>query len=337
MSSWLGAYMTSFISLNAIISTVMKNVIDFLMSHFFKTEAVETIALFDDGDILDLVTMPRGCDRFLNYYDTAELEEHVLNYVVKRGPNSGSTIKEVFIRKNLNDLIFDFDLSDYFVHKVQLYDKIKDPHHLIGQLFLRVNSHFNPLCSKKVVVPQFFTSEFENGYTFVSKHLKEELDMTIIEWLRLQDYRLPPSTDKLLPGQIHPGLGVGHEVEEMIMSFVVAKNRDGMLNTPEHWYNAYLYYTSSHFHFLNPAFEGFFRSINESVRKDIEKRRLCNVAWAIAQGKLMHRPTNTIVKWVSLEQVFPISKKLRAYFNAEYTNLVMKNYHPKDFYIEWGE
>ena len=34
-----------------------------------------------------------------------------------------------------------------------------------------------------------------------------------------------------------------------------------------------MYYTSCHFHFLNPAFEGFFRSINESIRKDIEKYR----------------------------------------------------------------
>ena len=162
--------------------------------------------------------------------------------------------------------------------------------------------------------------------------------MTIIEWLRLQDYRLQPKRNQMiLPNQIHPGLGIGHEIEEAILHFIAKKGRDGLLNTPEYWYNAYLYYTTTCFHFLNPVFEGYFRSITESVRKDLETHRLPKVAWAIAQGKLFHRPTGTKVIWTAQEQIAPISSRLRAYFGRKYFDMVMKNYHPKDYYIQWDD
>lgn len=170
----------------------------------------------------------------------------------------------------------------------------------------------------------------------INKLGRNELDMTIIDWLRLQDYRLQASS-MILPNQIHPGLGIGHEIEEVLMYMIRRKKRDGAFNTPEHWYNAYMYYNYCHFHFLNPAFEGIFRSINESIRKDIETKKLTKVAWAVTQGKLYHRLTGLPFKWVMTEQVCPMSRRMKKYFDNDYTNIVMRNYHPKDYYIKWDD
>lgn len=220
-----------------------------------------------------------------------------------------------------------------------MYNEKKDLSHLIAQLFIRVNGRFNVRNAKKVAVPRYLEKAMEQGTSFMINKLgATDLDLTIIDWLRLQDYRIDTRRKKeILPGQIRAGLGIGHEIEELMLSMVAKKGRDGMLNTPEHWHNAYLYYTSTQFHFLNPVFEGFFRSINESVRKEIETHHLTSVAWAISNGKLYHRPTDERITWVTPEQVCPVSRRLKAYFNSDYADLVMRNYHPKDYYIKWDD
>ncbi|EAL52197.2 hypothetical protein EHI8A_057830 [Entamoeba histolytica HM-1:IMSS-B] len=318
----------------------LNDLLRWLFGEMIQNECIENnIEIFDDEDILDLDCIPRGSEKFLNQYDQDELADKMLKYKVKYGPNSGSSIKEVLERKGINNLKIEFDTSDYYVHKAQLFNEKKDSNHLIGQLFLRVNNKFNIVNCKRVVMPNFFENAFKEGVYFMEQKLsKTELNLTIIEWLRLQDYRIEPKDGTLmLPGQIHPGLGIGHEIEEMLMDFISRKGRDGPLNTPEHWYNAYLYYMRSHFHFLNPAFEGLFRSINASIKKDIEEHRLTGVAWAIAQGKLYHRPTKEQIIWVALEQVYPLSRRMKNYFGQEYTEIVMRNYHPKDYFIDWDD
>ena len=82
--------------------------------------------------------------------------------------------------------------------------------------------------------------------------MKNEFNFTIVEWLRLQDYRIEANEGTLLlPGQFHPGLKIGHEVEEMMLDFVYKRKKDGLMNYPDHWYNAYMYFVYSNFHFLN--------------------------------------------------------------------------------------
>ncbi|KAL7715339.1 Uncharacterized protein QTN25_007262 [Entamoeba marina] len=327
-----------------LIQTIFTKICQFISNFLFGTmlhaESIDNnIIIFDDEDILDLNNRQRGSDKFLNYIDHDQFVKTILKYKVQRGPNANYTVEEILKSKDLNDLIFDFDTSDYFVHKLNVYNIQKDPNHLICQLFLRVSGRFNVFSAKKILVEDYIKDSIKSGNEFVTKTLgKIDLDLTIIDWLRLQDYRRQPSKNNMiLPNQIHPGLGIGHEIEEFLLHIVEKKGRDGLMNTPEHWYNAYIYYTSSSFHFLNPAFEGFFRSVNESVRKDIQKYHLATVAWAIAQGKLYHIPTSTPVKWVTQEQICPVSKRMKAYFGKEYIDIVMRNYHPKDYFIKWDD
>ncbi|ELP91917.1 hypothetical protein EIN_399470 [Entamoeba invadens IP1] len=323
-----------------IFSFICQKISNLIFGSMLQADAIDsTIMIFDDEDILDINNVPKNLNKFLNYMDHNELVNQILKYKVKKGHNAGYTIQQILTSKSLDKVIFDFDTSDYYVHKMYVFNEQKDSKNLLCQLFLHVNGKFNVFNSKKIIAAGYLQPSMDEGTEFMKKKLgKTELDLTVIDWLRLQDYRIRPQKGALvLPGQIHPGLGIGHEIDEMLMEFVKQKGRDGIMNTPEHWHNAFMYYSSSHFHFLNPAFEGFFRSINESVRKDIEKYRLSSVAWAIAQGKLRYRVTGEQIKWINLEQVCPLSKKMINYFSEEYQSIVMRYYHPKDYYIDWDE
>lgn len=81
----------------------------------------EIIVFDDDDDFYSLDFFQKGCDKFLNIYETKELEQDILNYRVKLGRNMGKTIKQILQKKGFENLVFTFDLSDYYVHKVCFY------------------------------------------------------------------------------------------------------------------------------------------------------------------------------------------------------------------------
>jgi len=119
---------------------------------------------------------------------------------------------------------------------------------------------------------------------------KKTFSVTIIDWLRLQDPR-GSFTKPQLPGQIKPGLGMARDIECLLFFLAQKHKRDGIMNSPEHWYNAYLYSIANYkFMFLNPAYEGWFRLLTASLTKEIGEKGLSAVAWAIAKGMLVYTP-----------------------------------------------
>ena len=300
----------------------------------------DDIIIFDDESILDMNMFPKDSNLFLNYIDHEEFNERILKYRIKNGIHMGFSIEELLENKGFKNLLFDYDTSDNFVHKLHVFNDEMDSKHLLCQLFVRVDGTYNANKAKRTHIPLHKGESFAKAHDrMLTKLGFFELDFLNIVWLRLQDYSISSSKERLkLPGQNYPGLGIGREIEEMLISFVTEKQRDGVYNTPEFWHNAYLYFISSEFHFLNPAFEGFFRSICQAVANDLKKRGLSKVAWAIAQGKVIHAPTGESVKWTSMEQVYPISKRMKKYFESMmYANIVRENYHPEEYYIQWDD
>jgi len=102
----------------------------------------------------------------------------------------------------------------------------------------------------------------KKGKDCITKLLgKKPLSLTIIDWLRLQDPR-GNFTKPQLPGQIKPGLGMARDVECLLYFIAQRHKRDGLMNSPEHWYNAYLYSVADYkFMFLNPAYEGMLQCL----------------------------------------------------------------------------
>ena len=282
------------------------------------------------------------------------------------------------------------------------------PQNLLVQFFVRRDTSFSVMETKSFTttesgVPAYYANAFNEGI----KHLRgyfgqKRLQMLVIEWLRLQNPRQSFGERMPLPGQMHPGLGIGSEIDSVLVGLATDSHRDGILNLPEHWYNAYLYTKSSKpYKFMNPAFQGFFQSICDALEDDIRTRGLPTVAWAIFRGLLRCRPvradasfvppfiTNTFaafvndsaskpagtaaaavpaaaaaspsssssaaaaaaehkttaaatadeaIKWVSQEQVCPLSWQMSYYFaSPSYSNVVRRYYHPEAFYILWDD
>ena len=278
------------------------------------------------------------------------------------------------------------------------------PHNLMVQFFVRRDTSFSVMETKSFTsaesgVPAYYADAFNEGL----KHLRgyfgqKRLQMLVIEWLRLQNPRQSFGERMPLPGQIHPGLGIGTEIDSVLIDLATSSHRDGILNLPEHWYNAYLYTRSRRpYKFLNPAFQGYFQSICDALEDDVRTRGLPAVAWAIFRGLLRCRPitsdtsfvpsflTNTFaafaaetqrdkdkhdkdklqqaaggqaaaaaegagdgaaaaaagdhpIKWVSQEQVCPLTWQMSYYFGSpSYSSVVRKYYHPEAFYILWDD
>ncbi|KAK2962481.1 hypothetical protein BLNAU_2724 [Blattamonas nauphoetae] len=92
---------------------------------------------------------------------------------------------------------------------------------------------------------------------------------------------LAPATYPPLPGQRHPGLGIGRTFLPFIKAQNERKKRDLIISKPEFFHNAILY---DEFHFLLPQAESWFLFLFWGVIKAIRGRGLSAVSYAIHLG-----------------------------------------------------
>ena len=65
----------------------------------------------------------------------------------------------------------------------------------------------------------------------------ETLHVLAILWVALQNPRAPFTPERpRLPGQDHPGLGVGRRLYEVLRGWAGAFGKDALLNVPEHYH-----------------------------------------------------------------------------------------------------
>ncbi|KAA6384801.1 MAG: hypothetical protein EZS28_019674, partial [Streblomastix strix] len=94
-----------------------------------------------------------------------------------------------------------------------------------------------------------------------------------------------PNKRARLPGQLYPGLGVGHQISLMLGQMASDLNCDCIINMPEHFHNAYIYKT--YFRFINPMFEAFFQTLLSDLLPDIRKYGLATVAYCVSMGLVL--------------------------------------------------
>jgi len=314
--------------------------------------------------------------RFLDDYSESDIRGFFSEFKIKDGPNKGKNFETLFAELGFKDLKFSIDVSDEFVHRIHLYNGKKTGENLLAQLFIRRETAFSILDTKtfdavKCGVPDFYAEGFKVGLSYLRKYFAPSapssglslsgqkknqhiVQMIAIEWLRFQDPSKVSKSKPLLPGQNHPGLGIVNDMQLLLEYLCSRKGRDGVMNIPEHWYNAYLYSRLRWpYRFLNPVFQGFFESTAIALESDIKKRGLPDVAWAVHFGKLRCRvpvvPKDgsgdktdisdlppVSIRWVAQEQVAAVTPKLKDYFSSkEYTDLVSQYRHPELFYIDW--
>ncbi len=154
-------------------------------------------------------------------------------------------------------------------------------------------------------------AEFETDAPFAQALHHRRLPMLYIQWLRLQDPSRPFSPQRpALPGQDHPGLGIGREVMAMLLGMADRLRFAGIVSCPEFAHNAVLYKRS--FRFFDPAAQGRF----EALATLAPRSQLAELAWAVEQGRVVDESTGSPLRWTREEMICPTSPLLREHFEA---------------------
>lgn len=130
-----------------------------------------------------------------------------------------------------------------------------------------------------------------------------------IEWLALHDPRQTFTADRpQLPGQQHPGSGIGHEVFVLLYISARRLGLHGIIEVPERFHNAVFYRRRTHF--LDPVFHGCFEALCELV----DHHPLSEVAWALEEDRVIDARTQAPIRWAPREQMGIIDHRLDDYF-----------------------
>ena len=153
--------------------------------------------------------------------------------------------------------------------------------------------------------------DFETDAPFAEALHGRRMRMLYIQWLRLQDPSRSFTPDRpALPGQDHPGLGIGREVMAMFLGMADRLHFAGIVSCPEFLHNAVLYRRS--FRFFDPAAQGRF----EALAATGAGLPLAELAWAVEQGRVLDEAAGSPLSWTREEMICPTSPLLREHFEA---------------------
>jgi hypothetical protein len=215
--------------------------------------------------------------------------------------------------RDLLPLVFDLDSSEYPVQRLRIFQEENDPEKLVVDLKIR-EGRLSP-----------------KDYPYLNPHF-HEYEFLILEWLTLQNPRAGFSRKRPpLPGQNHPGLGLRKKVVDIFAYLGRLLRKEGLLAFPAYFHNALLF--SRYFCFLNPEKTAEVRAIRKSF-PDIPFKHL---AWIVYLNSL-RREDGAVYEWHAEEQIYPLCKELKNYFDSrEYKHRVKQALPQYRFSIDWDD
>ncbi len=137
------------------------------------------------------------------------------------------------------------------------------------------------------------------------------LYLLAVHWLALQDPRAEFAPGRpALPGQVHPGLGVGRRLLSRLLAWSYDWGKDALINYPAYYHSAVFY--SRLFRFLSPRREGRM----DALRRDLEGLGVNEASWAVEQGRVVEEPGNKVLRWRPSEMVAPLTRVLKSYMKS---------------------
>jgi hypothetical protein len=132
----------------------------------------------------------------------------------------------------------------------------------------------------------------------------------VIEWLLMQNPRAeftrarPP-----LPGQDHPGTGLGRAIHNVLMLIGHRLRRDAIVNVPEHFHLAWLYLQMG---YRYPSLRA--RRELEAVVEAVDGLHFAVAAWAVERGFVRIRDKDGERAWryQPMEMILPLSSEMRS-------------------------
>ncbi len=239
--------------------------------------------IINETDLFNLDIGRRGRNFFLGFYSLEGLKLAFEKYDVLKA------LKE----KGFTDIIYDLDTSDPYVHRLTLFNEKKTKNDILIELVLK---------KYNVIIDMPFSTQL-NGKCF---------ETVAIEWMCLQNpYSDFTKKRPRLPGQRFPGLGLASKSVELLMIMSWRLNLAGLVNTPDHYHNAYLY--SKIFYYLDPELQARLLAI----ARDLKGQSLDKIAWAIEWDAVNDLNTGKPLKWLAGKQIVPFNKELKKLFQFQ--------------------
>jgi hypothetical protein len=237
--------------------------------------------LVEEGEIFATLAERKGSFLFLGRYSLTE----VLAVMKKR-----SFLKDALKRK-LWPLDYELDSREYPLQRLQIFYKDKSPENLIVDLKIR-------------------ESEYPLKVRLGGLNAVLSPRCLVLEWLTLQN-PLEEFTEKHppLPGQTRPGLSLSKKIMDTFVYLARLTRKDCLLAFPAYFHNALLF--SRYFRFLNPEKEAEVAVI----RRTFSHMPFKQLAWVVHLNCL-RRKDGSVYEWRSEEQVYPLNRALREYFES---------------------
>ncbi len=246
-----------------------------------------------DSDIYNDLSSSRGTERFLGLFSKLGIQFALKKFgVFDVLKNSGLQQPEIVL-----------DTKDSYRHKLQIIHHIDDKTLLSGELVAQRGIFAHPVLAG-------------------SKPEKKQLDLILVEWLLLQQPEKSFSRYRSqLPGQEHPGLGIGQLVYETLYWAARRDGADGVLIIPNYLHTGLFY--GRQFLFTDPALEGLIYYVEKYL---LRKYKLDQLTWACSEGQLIEKRSGEIFKWQPAPMLMPVSPILKDYFSSpEYSRLVQES------------
>lgn len=258
---------------------------------------------FEESEIFSELTKKKGTSLFLGKYSV-----NTILAVLKKN----NFLNEAKKRK-LWPLDIDLDSSEYPpLQRLQIFHRQKRPENVVVDLKLKKGNYF---------VREGKDPRLE----------KREFHLLFLEWLTLQNPLLSFTKNKTaLPGQVYPGLSLGKKVFDIFVYLAESSKCDGLLAYPAFFHNALLF--SRYFHFPNPEKQGELLVL----RKIFSKISFKELAWIVHLNCLRGK-NDKVFEWKAEEQIYPLNKLLKKYFNSkEYKEKVKKACLNRVYSIDWA-
>lgn len=224
-------------------------------------------------------------------------------------------------------------LSDYLKKKEFVPSKVKlfrDEtliHHL--EIYFKNFSESNMLIDLRLSESRFTPKALQTK----SILRDNSFDMIVIEWLSTYNPNQTVFSKERpqLPGQKNPALGCLKYL--MIMMYIVAKEitKDGFLDVPDHLHLSLMY--SKNFLFFDPLKEGYIRAI----KRDLSDFNIYELALADVTGCIKNAASGNVIKYEPGEQIFPVTKRMKKYFESKEYLRIVKEYEKVHLTIDRNE
>lgn len=221
------------------------------------------------------LTGPESTGLYLGYYS--------YNGIVQAFEAYG--VYEALARLGFDQIQLQLYTADPFEHRLMLYDQEIKPERLLHEIVVRRRQlHFDIADSR-----------------FDGQHF----EMLGIEWICLQNPRQSFSDARpALPGQQHPGLGLGQLVLDLLQLTAERLGLDGIITIPAWFHNAVFYHTR--FRYLCLSTEARLQALYRQLVRPLGLHR---VAWAIEHQQICEN--GQPFEWFHEDMILPLAPTLK--------------------------